>query len=136
MLGEKVGEFVGTATAKVLPAEGSTPKFETSVEGSGTFLGTAITGLATYQSEVLADGTLYGECPNQGVIMTQGGEIATFRATGAGRFTGEGGAVSFRGVAYFRTSTSTLARLNGVAVVYDFDVDADGNAKWDLWEWK
>ena len=64
------------------------------------------------------------------------GEIATFRATGAGRVTGEIGAVSFRGVAYFRTSTSTLARLNGVAVVYDFDVDADGNVKWDLWEWK
>ena len=26
--------------------------------------------------------------------------------------------------------------LNGVAVVYDWEVDASGDASWDLWEWK
>lgn len=135
MLGEKVGEFQAKVATKALPAEGPTPRFETSVEGSGTFVGVPINGLATYWSEVRADGSLYGECPNQGAIMTQDGEIATFTAAGAGAFTGEGG-VSFRGAVYFRTTGSKLARLNGIAVVYEWEVDANGNAKWDLWEWK
>ena len=66
--------------------------------------------------------------------MAQDG-IATFRASGIGTFTTEGGA-SFRGVVYFQASAPSLARLNGIAVVYEWDVDADGNATWELWEWK
>ncbi len=42
MLGEKVGELHASATTKALPAEGSTPRFETTVEGSGTLLGVEI----------------------------------------------------------------------------------------------
>jgi len=81
-----------------------------------------------------ADGTLYGECPNRGVIMAKDG-VATFRATGIGAFTADGEA-SFRGVCYFQATVPSLASLNGVAVVYDWDVDADGTATWELWEWK
>ncbi len=135
MLGEKLGEIQATAKTSVLPAEGSSARFETSVEGSGTLLGGAVTLLVTYSTEVRADGSLHGECPNQGVVMTEDGEIATFTGAGAGRFTSEGGA-SFRGAVYFQTSGSKLARLNGVAVVYEWDVEANGNAKWVLWEWK
>ena len=82
-----------------------------------------------------SDGSLAGECPNQGVIMTENGEVATFRATGVGKFTAEGG-VDFGGVVYFRTTTSALESLNGSAVVYYFKVDGNGMATWDLWEWK
>ena len=78
MLGEKVGELHASATTKVLPAEGSTPRFETSVEGSGTLLGVDINWLATYWVEMNANGPLYGECPNQRVIMCGDG-IGTFR---------------------------------------------------------
>ncbi len=81
-----------------------------------------------------ADGTLYGECPNQGVVMAADG-IATFRATGIGTFTEDGGS-SFKGMAYFQTSAPSLSSLNGTAVVYDWVVDPEGNASWDLWEWK
>jgi hypothetical protein len=28
-----------------------------------------------------------------------------------------------------------LARLNGMAVAYEWDVEADGNAHFALWEW-
>ena len=80
-----------------------------------------------------ADGTLYGECPNQGVIMTQDG-VATFRATGMGTFTADGGSI-FRGACYFQASAPSLSSLNGVCCVYHFDVDAEGNSTWDIWEW-
>ena len=72
--------------------------------------------------------------PNQGVIMAQDG-VATFRASGVGASTADGGS-KFRGAVYFDASAPSLSRLNGIAVVYKCDVDAAGNATWELWEWK
>ena len=113
MLGEKLGEVQAATVTRVLPTHGSSPRFETSADGGGTLLGESVKFLATYWSEVRADGSLYGECPNSGVFMTQDGEVATFIASGAGGFTSEGGAF-FRGAVYFQTSGSKLARLNGI----------------------
>ena len=90
--------------------------------------------MATYSAEMRADGTLYGECPNSGLVMAADG-MATFRATGIGTFTEDGGA-TFKGMVYFQTSAPSLASLNGAAVVYNWDVDAEGNAAWELWQWK
>ena len=129
MLGEKLGEVQGATVTTVLPTHGSSPRFETKVEGGGTLLGESVKFLATYWSEVRADGSLYGECPNSGVFMTQDGEVATFIASGAGGFTSEGGAF-FRGAVYFQTSGSKLARLNGICGVHEWDVDAEGTGKW------
>ena len=134
MLGRKIGEIKATATTSVLPAEGSNPRFETSAEGSGTFLGIDVTLMCTYQTQMNADGTLYGECPNQGVLLSQEGPV-TFIASGAGRCTDDGGA-RFRGSAFFRTSSPSLVGLNGMCLVHEWDVDAAGNATWNLWEWK
>jgi len=133
MLGKKIGSISGPATNKALSAEGSLPKFSTSTEGVGTLAGAEVQSMATYNSSMREDGTLYGECPNQGVIMTQDG-VATFRATGMGTFTAEGGS-KFRGACYFQASAPSLSSLNGVCCVYHFDVDAEGNATWDIWEW-
>jgi len=133
MLGEKIGSISGPAKNKALSAEGSLPKFSTSTEGVGTLAGAEVQSMATYSSSMRADGTLYGECPNQGVIMTQDG-VATFRATGVGTFTAEGG-TNFRGACYFQASAPSLSSLNGICCVYHFDVDAEGNATWDIWEW-
>ena len=135
MLGDKVGQIIGPVKTSVLPANGSTPRFTTSVEGAGTLSGINVNCMATYSSDMYSDGTLVGDCPNQGVIMTENGEVATFRATGVGKFNAEGG-IDFGGVVYFRTSTSALESLNAAAVVYHFKVNAEGVATWDLWEWK
>lgn len=135
MLGEKIGEFQAKASFKVLPARGSVPLMDTTAEGTGSILGANATIMVSYSTEVRPDGTLYGECPNSGVIMTQEGEVATFSGAGAGKFTGQGGAVSFRGAIYFQSSSSKLAALNGAAVVYEWDVDADGNGALALWNW-
>ena len=65
---------------RVLPTDWSNPRFETSVEGGGTLLEESVKFLVTYWSEVRADGSLYGYCPNSGVFMTQDGQVATFIA--------------------------------------------------------
>ncbi|MFL2748906.1 MAG: hypothetical protein ACJ0DI_05370 [bacterium] len=79
------------------------------------------------------DGSLYGECPNSGVVMTSDG-VATFRATGRGQMTSDGGA-KFRGAVYFQTSAPSLMSFNGKCMVYEWDVDGQGNATWNIWEW-
>ena len=133
MLGEKVGSIQAAATVKTLSAKNSRPVFEVSAQGAGSLGSGDVNIMATYTAEVQADGSLYGECPNAGVVMAQDG-IGTFRATGAGAFTEDGGS-TFRGVCYFQSEAPSLAGLNGKAVVYDWDVDANMNATWELWEW-
>ena len=40
--------------------------------------------LGTYWSVVRADGSLYGECPNQGIVMTDDGQPGTWTGAGVG----------------------------------------------------
>ena len=82
--------------------------------------------MASYVAKMQADGSLYGECPNAGVVMAAGG-VGTFWATGAGSFTADGG-TSFRGVAYFQSQAFLLSALHGKVVVYSWQVDAAGVA--------
>ena len=133
MLGEKIGEIQCSTTNKALPTDGPLPIFETSAQGAGTLAGAQVQSLATYSSQMREDGTLYGECP-AGIVMTADG-VATFKATGIGTFTADGGA-TFRGAVYFQATAASLASLNGICAVYDWDVDAEGNATWILWEKK
>lgn len=137
MLGEKLGELHGKITGqRILPAEGGGPRVETTLEISGTLLETDITLMGTYWSTVRADGSLYGECPWQGVFMTKNGEVGTWAGSGVGRFTGDGTGVSFRGPLYFQINSQQLNRLNQVCAMYEWEVDGNGNADLALWEWK
>lgn len=134
MLGEHLGTISGPTSMKSIAAVGGMPTFETTASGLvGTLAGSEVTSFATYSATMRADGSFYGECPNAGVIMAADG-VATFRATGAGSPTPDGGFV-FKGVVYFETQAPSLAMLNGKAVVYDWIVDPEGSATWDLWEW-
>ena len=78
--------------------------------------------MASYVAKMQADGSLYGECPNAGVVMAADG-VGTFRATGAGSFTADDG-TPFRGVAYFQSQAPLLSALNGKAIVYSWEVNA------------
>jgi hypothetical protein len=133
MLGELIGELRGNRTGRRVLS--TTPAFrvEVSVELSGQLLGIEVNHVATYWSEVRPDGTLYGE--GEGVDVTKDGDIATWKGQGVGKFVG-GGAVSYRGALYYSTTSPKLARLNTVAAVFEYDVDANGNAHAKLWEWK
>jgi hypothetical protein len=136
MIGEKLGELHGKITGqRVLPAEGGRPRVETSVELSGTVMEAEITLMGTYWSTVRADGSLYGECPWQGVIMTKDGEVGIWGASGVGKFTGDGTGVSFRGPLYFQITSQKLARLNQVCTIYEWEVAGNGDADLSLWEW-
>jgi hypothetical protein len=135
MLGDKIGEFHGKITGqRVLPPEGGRAKFETTTEISGAILGIPTRSISTYVSVMQADGSFYGEIVGA-VFIAENGDMAHCKASGAGRFTGDGG-VSFRGATYALGATGKLAPLNGLALVYEWDVDGNGNAQWHLWEWK
>ena len=137
MLGEQLGKFQGKVTSqRILPAEGSRPKVETSFEIRGTMLGVDATMMGTYWSTVRPDGILYGECPMQGTIMTSDGAVGTWSGAGVGQFTGQGSAVRFRGAIYFHTAPAPLVRLTQVAVLYEWEIDAQGNAQTPFWEWR
>ena len=133
MLGEKIGHASGPTELKVLPAKNGVPQLETKATGTGTFLGVEVQTMSTYSAELRADGSLYGECPDSGLIMAADG-VATFRASATGQMTEDGGAV-FKGVAYFTTSAPSLSGLNGKTIMFDWVTSADGTGTWDLWEW-
>ncbi|MGB0613916.1 MAG: hypothetical protein ACPGN4_07180 [Miltoncostaeaceae bacterium] len=134
MLGDKVGSFSGRTAMKPLPAVQGLPVFETVDAGSvGTIYGVEATSFATFTSTMRADGSWLGELPNSGVMMAADG-VATFRAHGVGTPTPDGG-FSFRGSAFFEAAAPSLSRLNGKAMVWEYEVDAEGNSTWDIWEW-
>jgi hypothetical protein len=67
--------------------------------------------------------------------MTADGGAATWKGQGIGKF-GPGGSVSYRGSLYYQTTHEPLLRLNDVAAIFEFEVDAEGNVVGRLWEWK
>ena len=134
MLGEHIGSMAGASQMKALPAVNGMASAETTATTAGTLAGVEVQSLATYQATMRADGSWQGECPNSGIVMAADG-VATFSDTGVGSPTEDGGFV-FIGVVYFETAAPSLSSLNGVAVVYDWTVDAAGEATWELWEWK
>ena len=135
MLGDKVAEFTGKTTGqRVLPlADG--PRVETTAELTGEIGGIAATWLATYASTFRPDGSLYGECADQGLVMTADG-VGSWKGAGVGWFTGEDGAASFRGAVYLNSAPPKLEHLTKVALVFEYEAAADGAATLALWEWK
>ena len=134
MLGEKIGEISGKITMqRVLPNLGGDPKMETSFQASGSLLGVNVKETGTYCTVVRPDGTLYGE--GQGVMITKDGKMATWTGHGVGMMKKDGTA-SYRGAVYYQTTPPRWSRLNKVAVVFEYEVDADGNTRSEFWEWK
>jgi hypothetical protein len=134
MLGEMIGETQGKITGnRVLPSDGQAPKVESSFQDTGKILGVDITEIATYWSQIRGD-KLYGE--GQGVIMTEDGETACWTGFGVANFTGKGSATSWRGSLYYQTSSKKLERLNNAVVVFEYEVDENGNTDAKIWEWK
>ena len=134
MLGEKICEETGQITSqRVLPNPGGSPKMETSFQVSMTLLGVKATETATYWSVMRPDGTLYGE--GQGITMGKDGELATWMGQGVGTMRKDGSA-SYRGALYYQSSSARWSRLNGIAAIFEYEVDAQGKTRAQLWEWK
>ena len=134
MLGDKIGAETGKVTSqRVLPNAGGGPKMETSLKSTGTLLGVNQTDTGTYSAVLRPDGTLYGE--GQGVVMGQGGEMATWVGQGVGTIRKDG-SLSYRGSLFYQSASPAWARLNSVAAVFEFEVDPQGNTRYEAWEWK
>ena len=132
MLGELLGETTGKRILRrVLSVD--PPNVEVSFEESGKMLGVNANGFGTYSSVVRSDGSISGE--GQGVIMTQDGDMISWKGSGVGKFK-EMGAVSYRGILYYRTASQKLARLNNAAGVFEYEVDPEGKTQTKVWEWK
>ncbi len=132
MLGEKIGETKGKRIVRRVVSV-NPPTAEVSFEDSGTMLGIATTGLGTYTSVVRPDGSIFGT--GQGLTTTHDGDAFTWEGTGVGKF-GAGGAVSYRGMLFFRTTSPKLARLNNACGAFEYEVDASGATTSSIWEWK
>src|SRR6266705_2683220 len=134
MLGEKIGGTSGKISSqRVLPNSGGDPKMEASFQANGSLLGTNVRETGTYQTVVRPDGTLYGE--GQGVMIGKDGKMATWTGHGIGVMKKDGTA-SYRGAVYYQTSPLRWSRLSKVAVVFEYEVDAEGNTRSEFWEWK
>jgi hypothetical protein len=132
MLGEMIGETTGRRIVRrVLSTDPL--RVEVSFEDSGKMLGVNTTGFGTYTSAVRPDGSIYGE--GEGAFMTQDGEPITWKGSGQGAFK-EKGAISYRGILYYRTASQKLARLNTVPTVFEYEVDPEGKTHAKFWEWK
>jgi hypothetical protein len=133
MLGEKIGEGTGKVISqRVLPSAGGLPTLETSFQSSGKLMGLASTETGTYTAVLRADGSLFGQ--GQGLVMAQG-ETATWTGQGVG-LPQKDGSIKYRGAIYFESKSPTLSRLSTIAGVFEYDVDAQGQTKGTVFEWK
>ena len=132
MLGEKLVEEKGKITSTRVLETTPQPKLETTFESRGTLLGMEHRTVGTYWSVIQPSGAVYGE--GSGVVMTKEG-VATWKGSGAGKFTEHGG-VLFRGAIYYQTGVERLLRLNGVAVIFEYEADENGNTSSVGFEWK
>ena len=132
MLGEQIGETRGKRLVRrVLSSDPL--RIEVTFEDSGKIVGIDINGFGTYSAQARPDGTIYGE--GDAAYVTKDGEAVTCKGSGLGRLK-EGGAVSYRGILYWRTTSQKLARLNTTATVFEYEVDAKGDTSTKFWEWK
>lgn len=135
MLGEMIGEEQGKITGtRVLPFVGTSPRMEVSFQGSGQLVGVETTNMGTYISTLMPSGVFNGV--GQGLVMTKDGETLTWTGTGVGKPTGKGMAARWRGSIYFQASSTRFAKLNEIAILFEYEVDENGNTTDKLWEWK
>ena len=137
MLGELLFESKGKITGqRILSVENGIPKLEISIAGTGIFTGSLeVTTTWTYWVIQRPDGTSYSQ--GQGVIMTKDGrDVATATGRTEGKMV-ESGKMRYVGALFYEThSENRLAFLNHLVGVNVYEVDALGNYKHRLWEWK
>src|SRR5690348_14928142 len=127
MLGEQVGEVRGQQIGlRVLPDEGHGPRMEVTDRQVGTLCGEHINSTVTYMGTIRPNGTIVGE--GLGTVMTDKGEMASFRGVGVGRVV-RPGVTSWRGSVFYETESPKLSRLNGIAVVFEYEVDESGKSE-------
>jgi hypothetical protein len=130
------GRIIGQRVPAVTPQpqlESSFMANATITNGSNTVTNAINTG--TSVSTLNADGTFRGE--GQGILRTQGGDVATWTNQVVGNLTPEGTIIT-RGVGFWSTPSTTgeLAFMNGMITVFEVQIDREGNLSAREWEWR
>jgi hypothetical protein len=88
----------------------------------------------TSVSTLNADGTFSGQ--GQGILRTEGGDVATWTNQVVGNLTPEGTIIT-RGVGFWSTPSTTgeLAFMNGMITVFEVQIDREGVLSAREWEW-
>jgi hypothetical protein len=133
MLGEQIGTERGKVTGYRILRSETGPKVEVSFQATGQILGVDHSTMGTYTSMMRPDGTVYGE--GQGVARGAKGQMASWVGQGVGK-PGRGQAISYRGALYYQSASPEWSRLNSIAVVFEYEVDEQGNSDAKIWEWK
>jgi hypothetical protein len=128
------GRIIGQRVLAVMPQ----PQLEFSFMANasinnGSGLINAI-NMGTSESTLNADGTFNGK--GQGILRTEGGEVATWTNQVVGNLTQDGTIIS-RGVGFWSTPSTTgeLAFMNGMITVFEVQIDREGNLSAREWEW-
>jgi hypothetical protein len=129
------GRIIGQRVLAVMPQ----PQLEFSFmanasinNGSGRVINAINTG--TSVSTLNADRTFSGK--GQGILRTQGGEVATWTNQVTGNLTPEGTIIS-HGVGFWTTPSTTgeLSFMNGMITLFEVQIDREGNLSATEWEW-
>lgn len=134
MLGEQLGEVIGQVSGFRVVKTDTGPRVETNFEGKGTFCGQDITEIVTYWATPRMDGTFYGGA--DGMIVTADVQNAIYTGTGVGNMKGNNLAAQWRGALYYQSFSPAFAGLNLTAVLFEFDIEADGKSmSIKTWGW-
>jgi hypothetical protein len=129
------GRIIGQRVLAVTPQ----PQLEfsfmanASINNGGDVVVNAV-NTGTSVSTLNADGTFRGE--GQGILRTQGGDVATWTNQVVGSITPEGTIIT-RGVGIWSTPSTTgeLAFMNNMITVFEVQIDREGNLSAREWEW-
>ena len=136
MLGDQIGDRTrqGDRMPKCFDPKRRGPGIEATFEAAGEILGVESfdNGHCTPRP-CGQNGTVYGE--GQGVVKGANGQMASWVGQGIGELGAEK-----RSVIAARSTTRARRRSgrvsNGVAAIYDYEVDEQGNSDAKMWEWK
>ena len=84
-------------------------------------------------STTRTDGSVFGQ--GRGVLTTADGDVVHLLGRASDQSGGAGSTTHYRGAFHFQTTSEKFARLNGIAAVFEYDVEADGSSKAKIWEW-
>jgi hypothetical protein len=124
VLGSIISEGRGKRTGRRVIATQPQFKIEASAEERTTLLGVEGLAIITYTATSKPDGSVDGE--GEIVFASLEGDIVTYKGVGVGRFV-EGGAIRYCGSVSYTTTSEKFKKLNGVAGVFQWEIDADGN---------
>jgi hypothetical protein len=128
------GRIIGQRVLAVAPQ----PQLEFSFMANATINNGSVLinalNTGTSVSTLNADGTFRGE--GQGILRTQGGDVATWTNRVVGSITPEGTIIT-RGVGFWSTPSTTgeLAFMNNMITVFEVQIDREGNLSAREWEW-